>query len=233
MNRCLDLDVGNSRTKWRIGSDRGSTNAGKLPTLMQGVDRVRVSSVVRKHGEIENAIRQTFGVKPEFALSTPALAGVTNGYKDYSKLGVDRWLAIVAAWNLMHQAVIVVDVGTALTVDLTNDQGQHLGGYIVPGLETMRKSLDVSTDNVRVAPFGSNDHELSFGLDTHSAVQHGLLSMAISWIDRCVSIAEATCGNRPFLFVTGGEAEILSPHLEHSHRLEPDLVLDGLALALP
>ncbi|MCY4143339.1 MAG: type III pantothenate kinase [Gammaproteobacteria bacterium] len=233
MTRCLDLDIGNSRTKWRCGPERGSVESGVLPQLHTSIDRVRVASVISSHGTIESSIRGNFGVDPEFAFSSHTLAGVTNCYKEPRTLGVDRWLALVAAWNSVRSSVLVIDAGTALTVDVANERGLHMGGYIAPGLETMRESLAADTDNVQVAFLSNCGSNLDFGTNTEEAVQNGLLSMVVAWLSRCRILAKGVCDNAPTVFLTGGDGERLSRWLDFSCQIRPDLVLEGLAIALP
>ncbi len=233
MTKCLDLDIGNSRTKWRCGADVGSCKVGKLPELRRPIERVRVASVVSNHESLAAEIQQTFGVEPEFAVSSHTLAGVTNCYDDPSKLGVDRWLALVAGWNRVHSSVLVIDAGTALTVDVADEKGQHLGGYIAPGLETMRASLASDTENVQVAFQSNCDTNLDFGRNTQEAVQHGLKSMAVAWLAQCRALAESSCGIAPAVLLTGGEGQRLACCLDYPCEVLADLVLDGLAIALP
>ncbi len=233
MTRCLDLDIGNSRTKWRCGPERGSLAAGALPQMQFPIERVRVSSVVSSHELLRLRIQEKFGVEPEFAVSSQTLAGVTNCYKEPSRLGVDRWLALVAAWNDVRSSVLVIDAGTALTVDVANDRGLHMGGYIAPGLETMRESLATDTENVRVAFLQDCESIREFGTNTRDAVQGGLLSMVVAWMSRCRALAESICGKAPKVFLTGGDSTRLARWLDFPCEIQADLVLDGLAIALP
>ena len=168
---------------------------------------------------------------PEFAAATAELAGVTSGYEAPARLGVDRWLALVAAWNAARQAVVVVDLGTAATLDFVTADGRHLGGYIVPGLGLMAAALARDTAGVRVA--GDLAPHLGPGRNTAQAVRRGSTAMLLDFIEASVGRFADTGDGAPEVFLTGGDAEPLAGRLPFGVRVEPDLVLDGLALALP
>lgn len=233
-DRVLDLDVGNSYTKWRVGTQRGCLVTGDFPMLKGEVTRVRVSTVAASEAQLSQQLVQTFGVQPEFAKTTKTLAGVQNGYDQEAQLGVDRWLALVAAWNRVHCDLLVFDFGTALTADYVRADGRHLGGYIVPGRNTMRRVLGQSTRDVQVkddAMFSLRD--LPPARNTNDAVNFGLAHGHFGWVNRCVDVGTQIFRNQPTLIVTGGELPIRDAlqHLPFQHF--PDLVLEGLALALP
>ncbi len=233
MTVVLDLDCGNSRTKWRCERDQGSVSPGCIPRLDLPVERVRVSSVSVSRENLRSEICRTYGVEPEFAESLKTLAGVTNSYSNPEELGVDRWLAMVAAWNRVRASVMVVDAGTAITIDILDNTGHHLGGYIVPGLESMRKSLAIDTASVQIGSCSETIPNGSLGINTVQAVRNGLLSMVVAWIDQTRSLAEEICGSVPTTFVVGGDKKSLMGLIDYDCRTEDELVLDGLGLALP
>ena len=144
----LDLDWGNSRIKWRCGAAAGSVATSdwqELPELR--VDRVRLSRVggTDSDDEIHGALTRRYGVAVERAVTTSALAGVVCGYDEPASMGVDRWLALIAAWREFGRALVVADFGTAITVDFVDADGQHEGGYIVPGIGLARSALNQQT----------------------------------------------------------------------------------------
>ncbi len=233
MNTSLDLDIGNSRTKWRCGSSRGVLCSPEIPQLDVAIDRVRIASVAIEQSKVREAVASTYGVVPKFAESTEHLAGVTNGYDDPATLGVDRWLALVAAWNRVRQATVVVDAGTALTLDVVADRGVHLGGYIVPGLSIMKSSLSNNTLQVQPRQQSRIESNTSPGSNTEQAVEHGLLSMIGAWIVHCTDKAEEVCESAPVVFLSGGDRETLARVVSMECQLTDDLVLEGLELALP
>ncbi|MCY3819667.1 MAG: type III pantothenate kinase [Gammaproteobacteria bacterium] len=227
----LDVDIGNTQTKWRFGHDQGTSTGVVAPPIQDSPDRICVASVAAQRHEIEIRFASVFDVRPEFAETTFELAGVTCGYKNPASLGVDRWLAVVAAWNAARQPVVVVDLGTAATLDFVTRDGTHVGGYIVPGLKTMATSLARNTTRVKVAD--DLAAELLPGRETAQAVRRGTTAMLVSLVEWSVARFTCSCGEAPAVFLTGGDAERLSGHLSSPVRVEPDLVLDGLTLALP
>lgn len=233
MSSVLDLDCGNSRTKWRCERDQGVVSRGSIPHLKRTFDRVRVSSVSVSQESLRREIYGTYGIEPEFAKSTEALAGVTNSYSIPEELGVDRWLAMVAAWNRIKGATMVVDAGTAITIDIVDDSGQHLGGYIVPGLASMRQSLANDTVHVQVSVDSPIHNNLRLGTNTAQAVHNGVFAMIVAWINRIRSLAEDICHGVPTTFLVGGDGETLAGFLNYDCRTGDELVLDGLRLALP
>jgi len=231
MSRCLDLDVGNTRTKWRVGRSRGWLISPNLPLVSGRIDRVRVSNVAIGMELFEHKILEAYGIKPEFAKTTAMMAGVRCGYLDPTALGVDRWLAILAAWNKVKLNCVVIGAGTALTIDFVTRDGDHIGGYIVPGLTAMSRSLNDETSGIKVR-FDSTD-DLSPAEDTTGAVNRGILLMTTSFISGCISWLQAQSPDEFGVFVTGGNAEVIASHIECTTVIYPELVLDGLNLALP
>lgn len=230
----LDLDVGNSYTKWRAGKQRGSVDTGELPRLDQSVVRVRVSAVAHSEHQLSQQIQGIYCVKPEFAKTTKTLSGVRNGYEDITQLGVDRWLALVAAWQRVKNDLILFDLGTAMTADYVRADGNHLGGYIVPGLNAMKSVLGQRTRDVQVR---ERDSSLLLSEDpatnTVDAVNFGLERVQLGWIKSCIEVGTQIFGNTPTLFLTGGDLAVIDLCQLFSFQHSPDLVLEGLAIALP
>lgn len=239
----LDVDVGNSRIKWRLAGSDGvpkegaarrsdAVDVGGLPPGK--VARVRVSSVADKawNSSFEEALRARFGVAPEFARPARTVAGVTCGYRDPATLGVDRWLAVLAAWHRQAGAAVAIDCGTAMTADFVTAAGRHLGGYIVPGIRLMTGTLYKDTADVKVGDV-TLQTELGPGDSTSGAVQRGVVRMLSDFVDASVARFQQQCDHPPHVFVCGGDADIIAPHLTTSAVVVPGLVLDGLAIALP
>jgi len=241
----LEVDIGNTRSKWRVLSESGVVHRGGVcladeivPEALRGLEadhypsRARVSCVramsVRQQLE---SVLASHGIVAEFAESTPYCAGVTNGYAEPAKLGVDRWLAVIAGYAEVQGAVCVLDCGSAITVDFVDDAGLHLGGYIAPGIRLMRHSLLSATDNVRFAD-SLDDGQMSPGRDTAVAVQRGIQLAAIGLVEAALSRHRKYAPDVS-LIITGGDADFVRPHLQWPATLRPALVLDGLQLALP
>ena len=234
MNRLsdrLEVDIGNSRTKWRYGTDVGSMSGIEVPTVQGQPERICVSCVAGERKSVARALESAFGVRPEFAQTSSTLAGVSCGYEVPARLGVDRWLALVAAWNAAKQSTVVVDLGTAATLDFVTRDGQHTGGFIVPGLGLMATALARDTAGVRVA--GELAPDLLPGRNTAQAVRRGTTAMLLGFIELSVARFSKGCEDTPVVFLTGGDASVFANKLSCERRVEPNLVLDGLRLALP
>ena len=227
----LDVDIGNTRTKWRLGDACGASAGIDAPALPAAPERIRIACVAGDRAQIAERFLTAYGVSAEFADSTSELAGVICGYEEPARLGVDRWLACVAAWNAVEGSVVVVDLGTAATLDFVTEDGRHLGGYIVPGLGLMATALARDTAGVRVA--GDLAPELGPGRSTAQAVRRGATAMLVDFIEASVARFAKECRDTPLVALTGGDAGLLADRFTFQPRLEPDLVLDGLALALP
>jgi type III pantothenate kinase len=150
--------------------------------------------------------------------------GVRNAYRQPEKLGVDRWLALVAARQDL-QPVCVVDCGTAITLDLLDGEGQHLGGLICPGLTLMKQAL---SDGTQALAFDGREFALKPADFTEAAIDSGTLFAAIG-------LVEAVLARQPEGFkiiLTGGDALRIAGGLKLRHQVDDALVLRGLALIL-
>jgi type III pantothenate kinase len=238
----LDIDMGNSRLKWRFQhgqkpqhgvSDYHQTNWFRIAGLNIHPERVRISSVVRdrRRDDMVRYCQTQWQVTAELAEVQEFCAGVTQAYQHKQRLGVDRWLGMLAAFQQVG-ACIVVSCGSAVTVDLLLANGQHLGGYIAPGISMMHRSLFSGTDAVKVeAAVQLND--LAPGRDTADAVNKGIVAMIKGLVDLSADIFEREAGKRPQILITGGDGETVQRFLTHDTIYNPYLVLDGLAVALP
>ena len=233
----LDIDIGNTRIKWRVvdGADVVDRGVQLTESIRQGsafdigalkhIDRVRLSCVAEQDivKKLQSQCRNQLGVWPQLAEVSERAASVVCGYQDYSQLGVDRWLALVAAYNKFNASVIVVDAGSAVTIDIVEARGVHLGGYIVPGLNLMHQALWQGTKQVKVEAAQLLDID-SPGKTTQQAVDRGCLLMLVAMIERLVAKSQSR------LVITGGDAEQLHSALSVDAILCPELVLEGLDL---
>jgi type III pantothenate kinase len=248
----LEIDAGNTRLKWRVielrGRGAGAWRASGIVTepaaepalaeLIAALENARATELSRifvssVRGDAFRALcrselQQRFGISAEFAVSELQCRGLRNGYEKPERLGVDRWLAILAAFEDAHDACCVIDCGTTITLDVVGASGQHFGGFIVPGLKLMRDSL-AGRSSALVVPDTRLDTEP--GTNTAAAITHGTCNMALGFIrDQYWQVLKQH-GQVQWYF-TGGDAPALVQHLEWEHKLVPDLVLDGLRLAL-
>jgi type III pantothenate kinase len=199
----------------------------------RGVSQVVAVCVAGTHLEraLGAAVKRRFGMTPRFIRSTREALCVRSGYRETWRLGSDRWVGAVGAFHLLGgRAVVVANVGTALTIDAVDAQGNHLGGAIVPGPSTMVESLLAGTHGIRKRAAGKPSTRSLFAADTASALGAGATHAAAAFIDRAVAEAAAVMGARPVLILTGGAAPALRTYIKSKARMAPDLVLRGLAI---
>jgi type III pantothenate kinase len=241
------IDIGNTRIKWALLKSGGlaaqdsAVHRGELEAafatvvaaLPNNVTRAVVANVAG--AALGARLRETLerrGVTVDFVATTAKRCGVRCAYTDPNRLGVDRWLAVLAAYGLARGAACVVSAGTAVTFDAVDAGGQHLGGLILPGARLMAAALDRETSNIgttppaQVAPRGLD----LLGRDTAQAVGHGTMLALAAAVDRAAARVAAALGTRPPVYLTGGDAPALQPWLETPVDLRADLVLEGLAL---
>lgn len=243
----LELDCGNTLIKWRLLDRGGRIRDGdmapdlvELQRLLGGQEReihgCRLVSV-RSADETQLIVDQlTSWLKrrPLVALPAKQLNGVSNGYTDYQRLGMDRWLALVAGYELAGRACIVIDLGTAVTSDLVDDQGRHLGGFIAPGSKLLRSALLQHTRLIRYEDKASWDLvEPSPGMNTAEAVECGCGLMLSGFVQEQLRVARRLLGDDPAVILTGGDAQAVVALLPEGAQVVPDLVFRGLALACP
>lgn len=246
----LEIDFGNSSLKWRIVSApaeqpkaRGRASAGDdLIKQIRAVGfEVRRCRLVSVRGALETELLCTYigsalGIPITLAESTAVLGGVSNGYDEVGRLGADRWLAMVAAFRRARGACIVIDLGTAITVDYVSGAGDHLGGYIAPGFGLLRRALLQNTCRVRFAEGpalsgGRGARPCAPGRNTGAGVEGGCRHMVSAFIQRVVTCAPEGLGE-PSVFVTGGDARLVV-EATPSIKVIEDLVFEGLAIACP
>ena len=231
----LLLDVGNSAIKWRLSSASGLLSEGgraedmaTLGAVLKGRDwqRVAIASVAADHKDATLAEVATAGrpVQIHYATSDAELLGLRNRYPAPQSLGVDRWLAMLAAWHHMGGPLCVVDAGTAITLDLISQDGLHQGGFILPGAELMHRSLGMSTGKIRVNNLTAP--AVAPGEDTAACVSGGIW-LAVKGL---LGAALAAYPEHRFVLTGGCAAALLTltPGIEH----QPDLVMEGLRLWL-
>ena len=234
--QCLQLDVGNSSAKWRLLREREVTSRGRyrvgdaasrdeLLGCTAQLDSILVSSVAAPAAERELAamLQGHWGVEPWFARTQSRTEDLVNSYSDPSRMGVDRWLAMLGARRRRSGRLCVVDAGSALTIDLVAASGEHEGGYIIPGPALMERALLLDTDRVRFAE--DVDYTLSPGRSTAEAVRHGI---ALAQAGAVALALERAAADPPSLLFCGGGAGTLMGLLDRGGELAPDLVFEGL-----
>ena len=239
----LLVDIGNSQIKWttiqsKVLADsqyfsRPKTGIkaalNKAWKSLEDIEAVFVSNVAgdKIAAQLTEWIDKQWKLTPVFVQSEKRRFGVTNAYEQPETLGVDRWLAIVAGRQHARQVTCVIDCGTAITVDIVTEKGQHQGGLIVPGLSLMKKMLTDNTDAL-----GNVTQESEFNLlatNTHTAIQAGTLYMVTATLENLINDLQQNFTDEVRFLITGGDAEEIIPLMPQPLIHEPDLVLKGLA----
>ncbi|MCD5985558.1 pantothenate kinase [Pseudomonas sp. CDFA 610] len=245
----LELDCGNSFIKWRvIGRSDAVVLAGgvvdsdsalldslqRLPDLTLSHCRLVSVRNAAETDALVSVLASVFGVRPVCALPVRELAGVVNGYEEFERLGLDRWLAFVGAYHGVQKACLVIDLGTAVTSDFVSSDGRHLGGFICPGMPLMRDQLRTHTRRIRYDDATARRAliDLVPGRSTAEAVERGCSLMIRGFALTQLEIARGYWGEDFAVFVTGGDASLIADVLPGG-RIVPDLVFVGLALACP
>ncbi len=241
----LLLDVGNTRLKWGVaerGHLRKTGNITRAKIREQGlgvltsrlprrVDKVMASNVAGASfaTRLQGWLGAHCGCDVHFASSVRSACGVTNAYSQPRRMGVDRWVAVIGAWTEFRSSALIVDCGTAVTIDAVDDQGRHLGGQILPGISLMATALASETSDIpKVLPRkGAPDGIEVFATNTRDAVWCGSSNAVIGAIARSQSLLE-DCGHAPTLVLTGGDAARILNALGTQAVHRPHLVLQGL-----
>ncbi|MEP7246067.1 MAG: type III pantothenate kinase [Gammaproteobacteria bacterium] len=242
----LLVDIGNTRIKWarfvdgKLTRQRAAAHAGwgrddfarHVFGRARGLERIIVVSVAgsRVDRAFTAAARERAGIAPEFFTSTRRVADVTTLYLEPWRLGADRLAGVIGGHQLAkRRAVCIIGVGTALTLDLVDARGMHLGGAIVPAPSLMKDSLLTQTHGIRRRAHGGTAAGSFFARSTRAAIEQGSRYAAAAVIDRAVAEARRLLGRTPLVLLTGGGAPALRPLIRSAHTLVPDLVLQGLA----
>jgi len=251
------VDIGNSRIKWGLWQKnefvltgasyyRASSLAAVLDESWHGLcetqlpeqEKIWVSCVAGESIEqrLITWLSAHCDVDPVFLRASQSLGDVKNAYPEPSQHGVDRWAALLGARSLYQSPVCVVDCGTAVTVDVMDAQGNHLGGRIMPGLHMMRNSLLSDTDGLEARTDRTmsrlSDELPVFADNTTDAIASGTLHLLVAGLVEVCEQAQATLGASMKIIITGGLADEMLPllnipNLQH----EPHLVLHGLVYA--
>lgn len=232
----LLLDLGNSRLKWACSKNNqlqiGQTlshseiTPQKLRVLWQDLQPEKMGISCVGKAELLSvittmAVELWGGINLYSAETQKEAFGVKNGYLQSETLGIDRWLAVCAAKQKTNLPVCVVDCGTAITIDVLNENGVHQGGVICAGLNLMKTALALNT---AALPFVNCAKKRGLGIETEAAIYNGTLFAACGLIEKIMNQQPSNT----LLFLTGGDAKIISEQLNHAFSLETNLVLDGL-----
>ena len=244
MVRELILDLGNSRIKWAVhqaklgrmdaifyGNQVPAQLAERSWGAMERPDRLVVVSVAAQETTVQflRWCEDRWRVPVHRIQSTRHGLGVTNGYEEPEKLGVDRWAAIVAAYHKIGGGALVLSCGSAVTLDAITDAGRHLGGLICPGIELQYEAF---FDRTAVQRPTERSELLSlplFGRGTEQAVRGGIHQTLRHGVRGIIESMRSILGPVPLL-VTGGGADLIVSESISDVRHCPSLVLEGAHL---
>jgi type III pantothenate kinase len=231
--RRILIDCGNSRLKWAVVEDgqwraQGSsdyTDWSALKAHLTMGTRCFIASVASPVREQElAALLQATGVATTWLTAEAELCGVKNSYLNPQQLGVDRWMGLIAARQRSPDPVLVVSAGTAMTVDALTADGVFLGGVIVAGASLMRQALQQGTARVVEA----SGLWQAFPRTTADAVESGIVAALCGAIQQQHARLAERLGMAPQCLLTGGDAQMLLPHLSVQAEHVPALVLEGI-----
>ncbi|NKB75518.1 MAG: type III pantothenate kinase [Gammaproteobacteria bacterium] len=247
----LLIDMGNQRTKL-VSSERLTKNLGAPPsvvnndsdTFIQEVsicldkigepDAVWVASVSDPQTEqcLVNSVFQRWEIIPKFLRSADRNNGVVNHYANPAQLGVDRWAALIGAKYLAQEkSVIVVDAGTAVTLDYIDAEGNFRGGVIFPGVRGMQKALNMQAEKITIPPpcdDGMSGLLTMMNTDTESAVKNGAELAVTAAIESGIRRLLTSQDPAAQIVITGGDSKRIIELSDCPMRLEANLVLLGV-----
>lgn len=262
----LLIDIGNTSIKWatfeagKLGPMSSARHFGGLPIdviarweHLPRIEQLLLASVGPdsvKDG-VETAVNAYWQCPIRRVYTQAQACGIRVAYTDPSRLGVDRFLAMVGAFTVSRptssegpeqsqhgrslrpctsearrRPILVIDAGTAITFDGVAANGEHLGGQILPGIPTLRDSL---LANTRLPPHETLDHTGHWGRDTGPAVAAASLQAPVALAERLARLLQSETGQAPIVFITGGDADRLAPFLDRRVERSDSLVLLGLA----
>ena len=258
----LLIDAGNQRIKWatclqlRAQSDTFAcselpnepveTGSANLPDALEGAfagmatpEGVWISSVAgaQVNRVLACVCHSLSGNAPIFVKSATRGKGLLNQYDKPEELGVDRWLAMVGGRQVSgKRPLLVIDAGTAVTIDYVDAQGVFEGGIIFPGMTTMIRSLGCYTGQIGLAG-STTANTMNVPLPyqnpgTREAVENGVTLAVVAAVERAIGHYKNLAGPDLTLILTGGEARRLAGASAHKIPMVADLVLRGLLALL-
>ncbi len=242
----LAIDVGNTRLKWSLFE----APAPGARVLAQGVEFLeqieklsegdwatlpppdRMLGCIVAGDAVKRRVQEQmeiWDVTPNWVVSSAAEAGLVNGYDHPARLGSDRWVAMIGARHRLlargeRRPMVVVMVGTAVTVEAVDAQGRFLGGFILPGHGIMLRALESGTAGLHV-PTGE---VRPFPTNTSDALTSGGTYAIAGAVECMVRHVRQHCGVEPACFMTGGAGWKMAPALSVDFELVDSLIFDGL-----
>jgi type III pantothenate kinase len=243
----LAIDIGNTRLKWALydAAHPGAALQAHGAEFLDHIERlaegpwadlpapgamlgcVVAGDAVRRRAEEQ--IEERFECAPRWVVASAAEAGIVNGYDHPTRLGADRWVAMIGARHRMlgtgpARPMVVVMIGTAVTVEAIDASGKFLGGLILPGHGIMLRALESGTAGLHV-PTGE---VREFPTNTSDALTSGGTYAIAGAVERMVQHVRSHCGAEPACYMTGGAGWKMAPVMNGDFELVESLIMDGL-----
>ncbi|MFS0736397.1 type III pantothenate kinase [Sphingomonas sp. 1P06PA] len=238
---CALIDGAEIRTRWRIATDPRRTAdeyAVWLNQLMQleGYERRQVKAVIvatvvpRALHNLEVLATKYFGVTPLIAGRAPVEWGIDLDVDEPKSVGADRAVNTIAAHALHAGDLIVIDFGTATTLDVVDYNGAYKGGIIAPGINLSLDALVAAAAKLPRIAIEAPAGESVIGRDTVSQMHIGIYWGYIAMIEGLVARMKAEIGRPVKVIATGGLAVLFDTHTSVFDAIEPDLTIQGLRI---
>jgi type III pantothenate kinase len=198
---------------------------------MKDINEVLIISVInnKENKVIKDKLKKVFKCKITQMKSSSKLLGITNGYKQPTQLGDDRWVTVVASYLQYKKPLIIVDCGTAISIDCVNSIGKHLGGYILSGFNGYSQSFYNAEKLKKIKLHENNTNKkLLYAKTTSEALLSGYALMVTSAIEKTYSKVASNSIKKPLLIMSGGYAKQILSNLTIKSKYEPNLVLKCL-----
>lgn len=236
----LLIDAGNTRVKTALMDSEGhlepwfnahysELNQYRIETPLEGVWIAAVSGV-EQNNELETWLTEQQQSQIVRVESEAAAFGVKNAYEQPNHLGVDRWLAMVGAFDEQPKAAVIIDAGTAITVDWIDERGHHLGGWIAPGVDLMKNSVTQRAPKV----FSDNDNQWGkaqqLGQSTPECLSNGCVNIFVGLVRQAIAVSETELDWFDYrILFSGGSIPLLPADIKRRGEVRSELVLQGLA----
>lgn len=238
----LLVDVGNTRTKWVLAENNHMLTeidvclnqdvaSSTIASLAEVVHKVSVANVAGEGmAQILTEVMQAVEAPVTMVQTSHEACGVRNGYDYPQALGVDRWLSLIAAYDKQKASCLVVNAGTAVTVDALSvpkaaDHANFMGGLIMPGIGVMLRTLADNTAQLNLM----DGSVMDFPTNTQDAMHTGCLMAVVGAIERQWQLLQALDQQAPAILLSGGDAEVLVKHLP-TDLAEKTIIVDNLVL---
>lgn len=230
----LLIDQGNTLLKYGLEENGEITNieSGQLFDLRQFIEGKNITAAYVcsvkniNNRKVVQDLLDEFNIAHKFAETEQEKNGLRNSYEDLDAMGTDRWLGMLGIWSQLKGEFVLIDCGTAITFDHVDSTGQHKGGHIVPGLNTMVSALVDKTDKINV-DLAKRPQSTRLANNTEDAVKRGCLASITGYLNEQLNTKPH---RKVSLFITGGEAEIFAKHLLIKPEFVKYPVLEGLCV---